>query len=76
MTQVTVKTQETDWFPPEIKPKYKGVYRTRFIGVQGFAYWDGRRWSHQHHSLRVMEWARHAGAHQRKEWRGLAEKPE
>lgn len=36
----------TDWFPPEIKPKYAGVYEVDYADDDGRAvcYWNGKDW--------------------------------
>lgn len=65
----------TDEFPPEIKPFYRGVYRTRMGEWPGYSRWTGTRWSNQCDSAAYAKTASVSGAEQRKFWRGLAEKP-
>jgi hypothetical protein len=71
----------TDWFQAEIKPVHVGVYPIRFFdfesnNVQEFAHWDGCRWGWATNKVSLAYINRDIGqSSQRKEWRGLAEKP-
>lgn len=65
----------TDEFPPEIKPFYPGVYRTRLGSIVGYSRWTGACWSNQQATRKGARIASTIGAIQRKFWRGLAEKP-
>ena len=70
---------KTEMFPPEIKPARVGWYETITVwprtmlgpeNIEGFSYWDGKRWSIQApdpriNSIDYYHWV------QDKAWRGL-----
>jgi hypothetical protein len=65
----------TPWFPPEVKPVYVGVYRTKFFAnYSGYSYWNGSAWSFEWDS--VEEVSRMEIGNQDKSWRGLAKNPQ
>jgi hypothetical protein len=80
MTQVIVEPQETGWFPPEISPRYEGVYRLNepWFADGVYAYWNGRRFGYR--TMTVAEAYRNQGAattlSPRAAWRGLAHDPQ
>lgn len=75
-------TKLTEWFPAHVKPAHVGVYEVRFlrcesVSVEGFSYWDGRKWSETQPSAErgAMYQANFITGVQNKEWRGLAKEP-
>ncbi len=64
----------TDWYPPEIKPCYEGVYEVKCqFFCNGYCYWDGSRWQYWHsdpekaHEYRESKLS---GGKQDWQWRG------
>ena len=58
------------WFPPNIKPVYKGYYNSYAIykALARLRYWDGKKWVVDHQN-------NDDGIFQECYWQGLAEKP-
>lgn len=75
---------KTDWFPPEVKPVYPGVYPTRLLTaptglwlLEGWSRWDGKEWAPQYLTMEAAACTRAAPSiMQNRQWRGLAENPE
>lgn len=69
---------ETDWFPPEVKPMYPGVYKTYFLGTGGehlgnfFSMWDGQEWKDSRETANEAQFSKLSG-YQKKFWKGLME---
>ena len=70
----------TDWFPPDVKPVYIGVYQTKMTGTDGFIHkqkfslWTGEKWMDSAITVTHAANRRFIGFQQKK-WRGLAKKP-
>lgn len=74
------KRKEIGPFPAGYKPTREGVYRTQFRRssggpiVEGWTYWDGKRWNNQY-SMRIIAYEHrtwpHGAATQAKVWWGL-----
>ena len=66
----------TPWFPADVKPVRPGVYRVKYFGDCGYAFWDGKRWGWAQLSIRkaIVE-AEPSTAAQEKVWRGLNKEP-
>lgn len=60
--------EKTEWFPPEIKPVYVGLYEQIYKGstVTDLYWWDGKQWCFTNQ----RSWA---CASQDREWRGLTD---
>jgi hypothetical protein len=70
----------TKWFPTDVKPVHIGVYEIKFHLYedqwdQGYAYWNGKEWSNNRHTVKWAYINRDhiEGAIQEKKWRGLTE---
>ena len=66
----------TEWFPGDVKPVRRGVYRRHFgRGIVGFSMWDGIRWMCAQRSVKSAYEEKFASPTTNLKWRGLAEKP-
>ena len=70
-----MKHQLTNWFPPEIKPVYKGVYEVEYEGIfttlSGYSYWDGKKWGTTFKELSNADTYRFPSPLQYRKWRGI-----
>lgn len=68
----------TDWFPPNVKPRHRGVYQIQStIDALNYSRWDGRRWHWGNESRDVAANTKDPKLDQDDwcPWRGLKEKP-
>lgn len=61
----------TDWYSPNIKPKRKGVYITRYYGAIYFQRWTGRCWNVRMGTINSADEATHKSRYQNVEWKGI-----
>ncbi len=66
----------TDWFPPEIKPVYGGIYeiQTAAKSLPHYAVWDGFFWSMQYSVTILSVTSGNPFAPQNLVWRGWTQK--
>lgn len=62
----------TNWYPPSIKPKRKGVYMTSELNQIWFQYWSGTYWKLRSDTINgAYKLREFKSQHQRVYWRGL-----
>lgn len=62
----------TEWYPPEIKPKRRGVYITRTHGETFFQYWSGTYWKARSGTICGADSMREfKSIHQEVYWKGI-----
>ena len=75
---MATKKGMTPWFPAHIKPVRVGVYEVRLVFTpsdfdDGYAYYDGEKWSCMVCDFSDVERAGFWGAEQKKAWRGFTQ---
>lgn len=70
----------TSWFPPDVKPRRKGIYQTNTYPdsklVPVFQYWNGREWGFFSIIFeRAYERRFTRSVRQASQWRGLNKRP-
>ena len=67
----------TPWFPSDVKPKRRGVYKTQyFLDEPGYSYWNGAMWTGTQTNIKEAHGVRNKDFYysefiQEKKWRGL-----
>lgn len=61
----------TEWYPPNIKPKRRGVYITRHANGIYFQRWTGTFWNVRHATIETADKAILRSRFQDVEWKGI-----